>query len=74
MFSDIQLSNSRIIISIKDKLNWTIKETVLYSNIGETTIRRLVKEKGCPFLLKVGNRNLVKRREFEIYINDKHYM
>ena len=64
----------KTIVPIKDKLNLTIKEAVLYSNIGETTIRRLVKEKGCPFLLKVGNRNLVKRREFEIYINDKHYM
>lgn len=51
-----------IIIPIKDKLNWTIKETVLYSNIGETTIRRLVKEKCCPFLLKVGNRNCAPRR------------
>lgn len=74
---DLEVREGRkenIIIPIKDKLNLTIKEAVLYSNIGETTIRRLLREKGCPFLLKVGNKNLVKRREFETYINDKHYM
>lgn len=64
----------KTIIPIKDKLNLTIKEAVLYSNIGETTIRKLLREKGCPFLLKVGNKNLIKRREFEKYINEKHYM
>ncbi|MEZ3445539.1 MAG: helix-turn-helix domain-containing protein [Lachnospiraceae bacterium] len=64
----------KTIVPIKDKLNLTIKEAVLYSNIGETTIRKLLREKGCPFLLKVGNKNLVKRREFEKYINEKHYI
>ena len=74
---DLEVREGRkenIIIPIKDKLNLTIKEAVLYSNIGETTIRRLLREKGCPFLLKVGNKNLVKRREFEKYINEKHYI
>ena len=46
----------------------TIQEAVEYSNIGETTIRKLLHEKGCPFLLKIGNRHLVKRKEFEKYI------
>lgn len=63
-----------IAIPIKDKLNLTIKEAVLYSNIGETTIRKLLKEKGCPFLLKIGSKSLIKRQEFEKYINGKHYM
>ena len=61
-------------ISIKDKLNLTIKEASIYSNIGETTIRNLLKEKGCSFLLKVGNRQLIKRQEFEKYLKDKHYL
>ena len=66
--------NCNITIPVKDKLNLTIKEAVLYSNIGETTIRKLLKEKGCPFLLKIGNRNLMKRKEFENFINEKHYI
>ena len=64
----------KIVIPIKDKLNLTIKEAVLYSNIGETTIRKLLKEKGCPYLLKIGNKSFIKRQEFEKYINGKHYM
>ena len=59
---------------IKDKLNLTIKEAVIYSNIGETTIRNLLKERGCPFLLKIGNKQLIKRKEFEQYIESKHYL
>lgn len=62
------------LIPIKDKLNLTIKEASIYSNIGETTIRNLLKEKGCDFLLKVGNKQLVKRKEFEKYISNKHYL
>ena len=61
-------------ISIKDKINLTIKEATEYSNIGETTIRKMLKERGCPFLLKIGNKQLVKRKEFEKYIESKHYI
>ena len=61
-------------IPIKDKLNLTIKEASAYSGIGETKIRELLHEKGCPFLLKIGNKNLVKRKEFEKYIDNKHFL
>lgn len=67
-----QLVNSNI--SIKDKINLTIQEAVIYSNIGETTIRKLLHEKGCPFLLKVGNKHLIKRKEFENYLENKRYL
>lgn len=61
-------------MDIKDKLNLTIKEASLYSNIGETKIRELLKEKGCPFLLKIGNKHLIKRKEFEKFITNRHYL
>lgn len=61
-------------IPVKDKINLTIKEASEYSNIGETTIRKLLHERGCKFLLKVGNRQLVKRKEFEKYLETKHYL
>lgn len=61
-------------IPICNKLNLTIKEASVYSNIGETTIRNLLKIKGCPFLLMIGKRQLVKRKEFEEYITSKHYI
>ncbi len=66
--------NENINIPIKDKINLTIKEAAKYSNIGEKTIRAMLKKKGCPFLLKVGNKQLVKRREFEKYLETSHYL
>lgn len=71
---EVQERINRSIIPVKEKINLTIQEAVEYSNIGETTIRKLLHEKGCPFLLKIGNRHLVKRKEFEKYLDDKHYL
>ena len=67
-------TNQTNYIPIKDKLNLTIKEASQYSNIGETTIRKLLNEKGCSFLLKIGNKHLVKRKDFEKYLDSKHYL
>ena len=61
-------------VEIRDKINLRIEEAVEYSNIGETTIRKMLKMKGCPFLLKVGNRQLIKRKEFEKYLESIHYL
>ena len=36
------------IIPIWEKLNLKIEEASEYSNIGSSTIRNLLKEKGCP--------------------------
>lgn len=61
-------------IPIWEKINLTISEASAYSNIGISTIRGLLQEKGCPFLLKIGNKHLIKRKEFEIYLKNKHYL
>lgn len=49
----------------------TIKETAEYSNIGINKIEALLKQPNCPFVLYVGTRKLVKRKEFEEYIRNK---
>ena len=61
-------------IPIWEKINLTIQEASEYSNVGMSTIRGLLQEKGCPFLLMVGNKHLIKRKEFEKYLNSKHYL
>lgn len=61
-------------VPVWEKLNLKIEEASQYSNIGETTIRNMLKMKGCPFLLRIGNRQLVKRKEFEDYLKSKHYI
>ena len=55
-------------VPIHLKLTLTIKEAAEYSNIGINKIDTLLKQPNCPFVLFVGTRKLVKRREFEEYI------
>lgn len=62
------------IIPVWEKYNLTIEEASDYSGIGETKIRQMLKERGCSFLLKIGNKNMVKRKEFEKYLDDVHYL
>lgn len=59
-------------IPIYQKLNLTIEEAVAYSNIGENTLREEICKPHCPFVLKIGNKKLVKRKEFEEW-NSKQY-
>lgn len=61
-------------IPIWNKVNLSIKEASSYSGIGESTLRKLLSERGCPFLLKVGTKHLVKRKAFERYLESIHYL
>ncbi|MDE6852779.1 MAG: hypothetical protein K2J67_09905 [Lachnospiraceae bacterium] len=51
-------------ISFWLKLNLTIPETAAYSKIGINKIEELLKQPKCNFVLYVGNKKLVKRKEF----------
>ena len=55
---------------VKDKVTLTIKEADEYSNIGINKIEKLLRYPRCPFVLYVGKKKLVKRKEFEKYISD----
>ena len=59
---------NKVRVPIHLKLTLTIKEAAEYSNIGINKIDTLLKQPDCPFVLFVGTRKLVKRREFEKYI------
>lgn len=50
------------------KLNLTKQEAAAYSNIGINRIEEMLKEPKCTFVLYVGNKKLVKRKEFEQFI------
>lgn len=56
-------------IPIWEKLTLTLDEASAYSNIGIGTLRKLLKEPRCPFVLYVGNKKLIKRKEFEQFIS-----
>ena len=53
------------------KMTLTIKEAAEYSSIRINKIDAMLKQPNCPFVLFVGTRKLVKRREFEEYIRHK---
>ena len=55
-------------VLIHEKLNLTIREAAEYSNIGINRIDEMLKKPNCPFVLYVGSKKLVKRKEFEEYI------
>ena len=47
------------------------KEASEYSNVGINKIDAMLKQPNCPFVLYVGSKKLVKRKEFEAYISSK---
>ena len=53
------------------KVTLTIKEAAEYSNIGINKIDTLLRSPNCPFVLFVGTKKLVKRKEFEQFISNK---
>lgn len=55
-------------VEIKDKLNLTIEEAAAYSNIGQNRIENMAKQPKCPFVLYIGRKKLIKRKEFEEYL------
>lgn len=58
-------------VPIHLKLALSIKEASEYSNIGINKIDAMLKQPNCPFVLYVGSKKLVKRKEFEAYISSK---
>lgn len=56
-------------VPIHLKMNLTSKEAAEYSNIGINKIDSMLRTPNCPFVLYVGTKKLVKRKEFEEYIS-----
>ncbi len=56
-------------VPIWEKANLTIKEAAEYSNIGINRLEALLKKPNCSFVLYVGKKKLVKRREFELFLS-----
>ncbi len=58
-------------VPIHLKMTLTIREAAEYSNIGINKIDSMLRMPKCPFVLFVGSKKLVKRKEFEDYIGQK---
>lgn len=58
-------------VPIHLKVTLTIREAAEYSNIGINKIDAMLRAPNCPFVLYVGTKKLVKRKEFEEFISRK---
>ena len=58
-------------VPIHLKVTLTIREAAEYSNIGINKIDGMLRSPNCPFVLFVGTKKLVKRKEFEQFISGK---
>ena len=65
------MSNNFQTVPIHEKVTLTIKEAAEYSNIGINKIDAMLRSPNCPFVLFVGTKKLVKRKEFEQFIGSK---
>ena len=63
------MEENKLTVPIEHKLALTITEAAEYSNIGQNKIDKLLKAPNCPFVLFVGTKKLVKRKEFEKFIS-----
>lgn len=65
------MQQNNVCIPLNLKLTMTVKEAAQYSNIGINRIDRMLRSPNCPFVLYVGTKKLVKRKEFEQFISNK---
>ena len=56
-------------VPIWEKCTLTIDEAAEFSNIGKNKLSELLKRPRCPFVLYVGKKKLVKRKEFLEFIS-----
>ena len=56
-------------IPIREKSNLTLEEAAAYSNIGINKIREISNDDACKFVLWVGSKRLIKRKEFDAFLS-----
>ena len=56
----------------KDKYALTIEEAAAYFGIGMTKLRELTEDQSCPFVLWNGSKRLIKRMQFEKFLDSTY--
>lgn len=59
-------------IPIWEKSNLSLEEAAAYSGIGINKLREITNEDRCKFILRVGNKRLIKRRLFDQFIEQAY--
>lgn len=58
-------------VPIWEKYALTIEEAATYTGIGINKLRELSKEARCPFVMYVGSKKLLRRKDLEKYLENK---
>jgi excisionase family DNA binding protein len=56
------------IVPIWERINLTLEEAAAYSGIGVGKLRELTNEPDCDYVLWIGGKRLLKRKQFEKYL------
>lgn len=56
-------------IPIWKKVTLSINEAAAYSGIGIQKLQEISRNPRCPFVLHIGRKKVIKRKEFEEYIS-----
>ena len=62
------MGKGKLDVPVWEKMNLTIEEAAAYSNIGINKIDEMAKAPNCSFVLYIGRKKLIKRKEFEQYM------
>lgn len=58
-------------VPIWEKSNLTIEEATAYFNIGRDKLREMMEDKSVNFVLEIGKKHLIKRKQFEQYLEKR---
>lgn len=64
----INTTNCTVRVPVWEKLTLTLTEAAEYSGIGVNKLRDISNDPNCPFVLWNGSKRLIKRRQFDAYI------
>ena len=59
-------------VPISAKICLTLEEAAAYSNVGVNRLRELTNAEGCPFVVWVGSKRLIKRRLLDKFLEEAY--
>ena len=59
-------------VPLWEKSNLTLEEAAAYSGVGINKLRQVSDDEGCPFVLWVGNKRLLKRKKLDEFLESSY--
>lgn len=59
-------------VPLENKMMLTIEETAILYNIGKHKLRELTDNENCNFVLFIGRKRLIKRKQFDDYLANSY--